>query len=899
MMTPAADDALREEVRLLGGILGEVIRQEGGQDLFDHVEAVRQASVAYHRDPASHPAKRLEKLLTAMTVDQAAGLAHGFALFSLLANIAEDRATRRRAQGQVVAGARPDTPEGALQRLAEQKVDKAAVRALLDEALVSPVLTAHPSEVRRKSVIDRIAAVSDMLDACDKAGDACSAAQINQPLRRQIVILWATRLVRTQGLVVQDEIDTVVSFLDRIFLRVAPKQLSAWRRLLDAPDLQPFMRVGTWVGGDRDGNPNVDGAVLAAAFRTQSRAVLGYYLEEVHALGAELSLAAELAQVSPELAVLADAAHDPSPHRADEPYRRALTGVYGRLAATYEARGGTPPPRRAVVAAEPYPGPDAFEADLKIMRDSLMAYNGEVFADDRLSDLVTAVEIFGFHMATLDLRQNSDVHERVVADLLKTAGVCADYSGLDEEGRLAVLAAELASPRLLFSPYAEYAAETLKERGILQAAAEALAAFGPQAIRTHIVSKTDAASDLLEVYLLLKEVGLYRPEDPAACPIQAAPLFETIEDLRASRPTLERLLKEPSALAVAKARGVQEVMIGYSDSNKDGSYLTSGWELHEASRALVEVTKAAGLKLQLFHGRGGTVGRGGGSSFAGVLAQPEGTVQGRIRTTEQGEVIANKYGEPEIALRNLDALTCGAVLASLDQGKDHVFTADHGATLSDLSARSMAAYRKLVYETDGFVDYYRAATPIAEIADLKIGSRPSSRTASTRIEDLRAIPWVFSWSQSRVMLPGWFGFGSAVQGQDMAELKAMAEVWPFFRTLVQNMEMVMAKSDMTVARRYATLVPDPALAARIYGEIRDEWQRTHDAVLAITGHDKLLGGQPELDRLIRLRMPYVEPLNHVQIELIRRRRAGDENPRVREGILLAINGVAAGLRNSG
>ncbi|MBJ7319354.1 MAG: phosphoenolpyruvate carboxylase [Brevundimonas sp.] len=899
MMTPAADDALREEVRLLGGILGEVIRQEGGQDLFDHVEAVRQASVAYHRDPASHPAKRLEKLLTAMTVDQAAGLAHGFALFSLLANIAEDRATRRRAQDQVVAGARPDTPEGALQRLAEQKVDKAAVRALLDEALISPVLTAHPSEVRRKSVIDRIAAVSDMLDACDKAGDACSAAQINQPLRRQIVILWATRLVRTQGLVVQDEIDTVVSFLDRIFLRVAPKQLSAWRRLLDAPDLQPFMRVGTWVGGDRDGNPNVDGAVLAAAFRTQSRAVLGYYLEEVHALGAELSLAAELAQVSPELAVLADAAHDPSPHRADEPYRRALTGVYGRLAATYEARGGTPPPRRAVVAAEPYPGPDAFEADLKIMRDSLVAYNGEVFADDRLSDLVTAVEIFGFHMATLDLRQNSDVHERVVADLLKTAGVCADYSGLDEEGRLSVLAAELASPRLLFSPYAEYAAETLKERGILQAAAEALAAFGPQAIRTHIVSKTDAASDLLEVYLLLKEVGLYRPEDPAACPIQAAPLFETIEDLRASRPTLERLLKEPSALAVAKARGVQEVMIGYSDSNKDGSYLTSGWELHEASRALVEVTKAAGLKLQLFHGRGGTVGRGGGSSFAGVLAQPEGTVQGRIRTTEQGEVIANKYGEPEIALRNLDALTCGAVLASLDQGKDHVFTADHGATLSDLSARSMAAYRKLVYETDGFVDYYRAATPIAEIADLKIGSRPSSRTASTRIEDLRAIPWVFSWSQSRVMLPGWFGFGSAVQGQDMAELKAMAEVWPFFRTLVQNMEMVMAKSDMTVARRYATLVPDPALAARIYGEIRDEWQRTHDAVLAITGHDRLLGGQPELDRLIRLRMPYVEPLNHVQIELIRRRRAGDEDPRVREGILLAINGVAAGLRNSG
>ncbi len=899
MMSPAADDALRDEVRLLGGVLGEVIRKEGGEALYEHVEAVRQASIAYHRDPASHPAKRLEKLLTAMSVDQAAGLAHSFALFSLLANIAEDRASRRRARDQTEAGARADTPEGALKRLADQGVDKAAVTNLLREALVSPVLTAHPSEVRRKSVIDRIAAISDLLDACDKAGAACTPGSITEPLRRQIVILWATRLVRTQGLVVQDEIETVVSFLDRIFLHVAPKQLSAWRRLLDAPDLKPFMRVGSWVGGDRDGNPNVDAVVQGDAFRTQSRAVLNFYLDEVHTLGAELSLAAELAEVSPALQALADAAHDPSPHRADEPYRRALTGIYARLAATYEKLGGSPPPRRPLVVAEAYSGPDAFETDLKVLHDSLIAQHGGVFADDRLTDLITAVEVFGFHMATLDLRQNSDVHERVVGDLLKVAGVCDDYSALDEESRLKVLAAELASPRQLFSEYAQYQPETLKERAILQASARALAAFGPQAIRTHIVSKTDAASDLLEVYLLLKEVGLYRAEDPGACPIQAAPLFETIEDLRASRPTLERLLQEPSALAVAKARGVQEVMIGYSDSNKDGSYLTSGWELHEASRALVEVTQAHDLKLQLFHGRGGTVGRGGGSSFAGVLAQPEGTVQGRIRTTEQGEVIANKYGEPEIALRNLDALTCGAVLASLGQSQDHAFTADHGATLSDLSARSMAAYRKLVYETDGFVDYYRAATPIAEIADLKIGSRPSSRTASTRIEDLRAIPWVFSWSQSRVMLPGWYGFGSAVQGHDMAELKAMAEAWPFFKTLVQNMEMVMAKSDMTIARRYSTLVGDASLAARIYGEIREEWQRTHDAILAINGHDTLLGGQPELDRLIRLRMPYVEPLNHVQIELIRRRRAGDEDPRVREGILLAINGVAAGLRNSG
>ncbi len=340
-------------------------------------------------------------------------------------------------------------------------------------------------------------------------------------------------------------------------------------------------------------------------------------------------------------------------------------------------------------------------------------------------------------------------------------------------------------------------------------------------------------------------------------------------------------------------------MIGYSDSNKDGSYLTSTWELHEASRALKSVTDAAGVRLQLFHGRGGAVGRGGGSSFSAVLGQPQGTVAGRIRVTEQGEVIANKYGEPEVARRNLDALTCGVLLASLAPPPDAELTTRHGPTLGRLSMASMAAYRALVYETDGFVDYFRSATPIAEIADLKIGSRPASRTASTAIEDLRAIPWVFSWSQSRVMLPGWFGFGSAVAGADLAELRAMNEDWPFFRSLIENMEMVMAKADMTIARRYAALVPDPALADRIFADIRAEWDRTHAAVLAITGQTALLDGQPELDRLIRLRMPYVEPLNHVQIELIRRRRAGDDDPRVREGILLALNGVAAGLRNSG
>ncbi len=903
-MSPAApslksDDRLREEVRLLGGLLGDVIRDEGGQDLYDRIEAVRQASVAYHRDPASDGAARLEALLKDLSLDQAVGLAHGFAVFSLLANVAEDRAGKRRARAQTAEGARADTAEGALARLVAAGRTHEDARALLSEALISPVLTAHPSEVRRKSVLDRIAAVSDLLDACDQDDLACAPDVLTRGLRRQTVILWATRLVRMSGLVVQDEIDTVVSFLERVFLKVAPEQLADWRRRLDAPDLAPFIRIGAWVGGDRDGNPNVDAAALEAALSTPARAVLRHYLNATHALGAELSLSGSLAEVTDELKALASASGDASPHRADEPYRRALSEIYARLSATHPLLTGLPAPRPAPFDAPAYDGPAAFRDDLAVLQNSLVASHGEVFADDSLSELIATVDVFGFHMATLDLRQNADVHERVVADLLKVAGVEADYLALTEDARLTLLSAELASGRLLFNPYADYAPETLKERAILQAAAAGLARYGPQAIRTHIVSKTDAASDLLEVYLLLKEVGLFRPDAPELCPIQAAPLFETIDDLRAAKPTLERLLAEPSALAVATARGVQEVMIGYSDSNKDGSYLTSTWELHEASRALLSVTNAAGVRLQLFHGRGGAVGRGGGSSFAGVLSQPTGTVAGRIRITEQGEVIANKYGEPDVARRNLDALTAGTLLASLAPPPDEAMTARHGATASALSQASMTAYRTLVYETPGFVDYFRAATPIAEIAELKIGSRPASRTSSTAIEDLRAIPWVFSWSQSRVMLPGWFGFGSAIQAADMSELQAMAHDWPFFKTAVQNMEMIMAKSDMTIARRYASLVPDTDLAARIFDAIHGEWQRTRDAVLMITGQTELLSGQPELDRLIRLRMPYVEPLNHVQIELIRRRRAGDDDPRVREGILLAINGVAAGLRNSG
>jgi phosphoenolpyruvate carboxylase len=487
----------------------------------------------------------------------------------------------------------------------------------------------------------------------------------------------------------------------------------------------------------------------------------------------------------------------------------------------------------------------------------------------------------------------------VVGELLCQAGVCPDYAALDESARRELLLAELASPRLLTTPFAAYGPETTAELAILRQAARLRRVYGAGAIAAYIVSNASSVSDLLEVYLLLKEVGLFIPGAPPCAEILAEPLFETIADLQGAPATLEAYFALPLVQALLDGR--QEVMIGYSDSAKDGGHLASAWALHQASRAMGETSRAAGLRLQLFHGRGGAVGRGGGSSFEALLAQPPGTVNGRIRITEQGEVVANKYASPELAARSLETLTAGVVLASLGRAASTGLDPARETAMTAMAAESMRAYRALVYETAGFADYFFQATPIAEIADLNIGSRPTSRTPGRSLAALRAIPWVFSWSQSRVMLPGWFGFGSAVEraGPGLAALKAMHADWPFFSAMLDNMEMVLAKSDMAIARRYAGLLDDGALAKRIFQAIQAEWDRTVAAILAITGQARLLDRNPALQAVIRARLPYIDPLNHLQIELIRRRRAGDDSEAVREGIHLTLNGIAAGLRNAG
>jgi phosphoenolpyruvate carboxylase len=883
------------DIRFLGKLLGDVIRAYGGDKLFRRIEYIRSASVDRARGIVASEA--VDDGLDALSLDDTLDFVRGFMLFSMLANLAEDR------QG---VAAEPDADMAhALARLEAQGIGRDAVAALLGQALIVPVLTAHPTEVRRKSMIDHRNRIAELMLRKDAGAiETTDGDLVDEAIMRQIALLWQTRPLRRERLYVADEIDTALAYLKQVFLPALPALYARWDRALGAR-VPTFLKVGNWIGGDRDGNPNVTAETLRLVLARSAEAVIGYYLQAVHGLGAELSISTELAPRSEPLEALAEAAQDAARTRDDEPYRRALTGIYARLAATYTRIVGHAPPRPALTRAEPYPDPAALRADLLVVAKAVSENGGALASGGALSRLIRAVETFGFHLASLDLRQNADVHERVVAELLGTAGVEADYLALDEDARVDLLRRELAHARPLSSPWGDYSDETRSELAIVHAAAEAHALYGPACITIYNISKSESVSDLLEVHTLLKEAGLYRPAagDGAAsqAAIMAVPLFETIGDLENAPGVMTAYFALPEIAALAKARGHQEVMVGYSDSNKDGGYLTSVWSLHQAARALAPVFADAGMKMQLFHGRGGAVGRGGGSSFAAILAQPPGSVAGRIRITEQGEVIAAKYGTPESAATNLEAMASATLLASLEKPK--LSEADYerfAGAMETISAAAFAAYRDLVYGDDAFRTFFRQITPLPEIAGLKIGSRPASRTKSDRIEDLRAIPWVFSWAQARIMLPGWYGVGHALAGfSDMPLLREMLDAWPFLRATLDNMEMVLAKSDLRIASYYLPLVEDKAMGEATFARIREGWSKSHDCLLSLTRQTRLLERYPSLDGSIRLRLPYIEPLNLLQVELLKRHRAGEDDPRIREGIELSINAIATGLRNSG
>jgi len=933
---------LVEDIRLLGRILGDVIREQEGRDAYELVEQVRKLSVAFRRDADASADKALKKLLASLTGEATVRVIRAFTYFSHLANLAEDRHHIRRRAVHERAG---DTQEGsltvALSRLKAAGIAPKSIVHMLAQSHVSPVLTAHPTEVQRKSILDAERGIAQLLAVRDDiksrsalhtsakaAPDALAQRELvanEMQLRARVLQLWQTRLLRFTKLTVSDEIENALSYYESTFLSEIPKLYADLEAELGHAHVHSFLRMGQWIGGDRDGNPNVNADTLHYALRRQCDVALRHYLTELHYLGGELSMSAMLVDVTPAMQALAERSPDTNAHRQDEPYRRALTGMYARLAATLKDLTGGDAARHAVAPQNAYTSAHELLADLRVIAESLQAQHGSALMAQRLTPLMRAVDVFGFHLATVDLRQSSDQHELVVAELLATAGVEKNYAKLSETQRIEVLNKLLHDARPLRVMGASYSELALKELAIFETARQMRASFGADAIRHYIISHTETVSDLLEVLLLQKETGLMRGtlnSKTSTCDLVVVPLFETIDDLRRAADIMAGFYAIDGVAQLVKRSGAeQDIMLGYSDSNKDGGIFTSNWELYRAEIDLVTVFdglfKTHDITLRMFHGRGGTVGRGGGPSYQAILAQPPGTVRGQIRLTEQGEVIGSKYANPEIGRRNLETLVAATLEATMLQT-----TKPAPQTFLDaaqwLSEASMGAYRGLVYDTPGFTEYFFASTPLREIAELNIGSRPAARpksgNASPSIEDLRAIPWGFSWGQCRLTLPGWLGFGSAVDQfihkhptlkpkDALALLQKMQRQWPFFRSLLSNLDMVLSKSDLGLASRYAELVSDTRLRKKIFGLIEAEWHRTTDALKLVTGDKQRLVNNAALERSMRHRFPYIDPLHHLQVELIRRYREGkrpqDRDERAQRGIHISINGIAAGLRNTG
>ncbi|MEO6565772.1 MAG: phosphoenolpyruvate carboxylase, partial [Casimicrobiaceae bacterium] len=712
---------LKEDTRLLGRILGDVLRAQTGEDAYARIEAIRQTAIRFRRaDPAdaTGPRTELSGLLNDLSIPATLDVVRAFSYFSHLANLAEDVHQNRRRRAHARAGSPPQQGSvlGALAKLAANDVAPEALAEWLAHALVSPVLTAHPTEVQRKSILDCEREIVRLLTWRDRTLlTPDEHADVEAGLRRQVLALWQTAMLRLSKLTVRDEIENGLAYYRYTFLAEVPRLRET---LADGIEqtcgkslaVPPVLRMGSWIGGDRDGNPFVVADTLDFALRAQASVAFEHYLDAVHRLGAELSLSHRLVTPTAELLALAAGAQDSNPHRQDEPYRQALTGIYARVASTAVALGARAPARAPQVELAPYPTPSDFCADLRVVRDSLGTHGASTLAEQRLMPLLRAVEVFGFHLASLDLRQNADVHEKVVAELLQRADLAPDYLALSEDERVALLCRELATPRPLYSPHLDYGERTLSELEILRVAAMAHERYGPMAVPNYVISKCESVSDLLEVGILLKEVGLLRGEQLA---VNIVPLFETIIDLTHCGTVMGAAFELPQYRRWLHGRDEwQEVMLGYSDSNKDGGYVTANWALYRAEMRLVAVFNQHGVKLRLFHGRGGTVGRGGGPSYEAILAQPAGSVTGGLRVTEQGEIIASKYSDPELGRRNLEALvaaTMEASLADAEQLGDRA-TVYHAA-LDELSDLAFVAYRALVYDTPAFNAYFRGATP--------------------------------------------------------------------------------------------------------------------------------------------------------------------------------------------
>ena len=890
------DAALAADAEFLKQSLFNLLHEEASPLV---VETVKLLSTS------DDSAALIEKVLPQLDEQQTHDLTLACGLFAQILNIAEDVHHERRRQIHEDAG--HSAAEGSLtetvRKLKAGKVNGKALQQQLDNTVVTAVLTAHPTEVQRQTVLSFNRRIRALLPQRERCTNPDALAQLRREIDTVLLGLWQTSETRRHKLSVNDEINNGVSIFPMSFFEALPKLYRTMER--DFQTAYPGVRVpnilkiGGWIGGDRDGNPFVSAETLRFAFRRHADAVFRFYRGELDKLYRELPLSIRRVKVNDDVMALAALSPDEEIARTEEPYRRAIAYIMARAMGKARSLGLGMGCKFGFL--EPYATVEEFLNDLKKLQRSLHENGSQLLAEGRLADIIRSVSVFGFHMMPLDLRQHAGKHADVVAELFQHAGL-EDYNSLNEEQKQAALLRELGHQRPLYSPFITYSDHTRHELAIFNEARKIKDEFGEDAVTQSIISNCEQPSDLLALALLLKESGLLVVENGKPhSRINIVPLFETIEALENACPVMETMFRLDWYDALLESRGnIQEIMLGYSDSNKDGGYVTSSWCLYQAELGLVELFKKYDVRMRLFHGRGGSVGRGGGPSYQAILAQPAGSVAGQIRITEQGEVITAKYADPGNAQRNLETLVAATLEASILPDKK-----DPDAKLmQDLSDVSFKYYRELITHPD-FIDYFLQTSPIQEIATLNLGSRPASRKTLARIQDLRAIPWVFSWMQNRLMLPAWYGFGSAVETlcegnpDTLTALREHAQSNPFFQAMLSNMEQVMAKTDITLAENYAGLSESPDKAKVIFGMIKEEYQRSRKALLDLLQTEELLRDNRSLARSLALRIPYLNALNGLQVAMLKRLRKEPDNPHALLMVHLTINGVAQGLRNTG
>jgi phosphoenolpyruvate carboxylase len=927
---------MTEEVKVLKQILDDTTHQMVGDEVFAKIQNIADLS-------ASSEYVKLEKLVAQLTNDEMIVVSRYFSILPLLINISEDVDFAYEINYQNNMG---KDYLGKLSLTVDMVSESDNAKEILENVNVVPVLTAHPTQVQRKTVLELTNHIHDLLRKYrDVKAGVVNRNKWYTDLRRYIEIIMQTDIIREKKLTVKNEITNVMEYYNTSLIQAITKLTSEYKHLaaekgLDLDNPKPIT-MGMWIGGDRDGNPYVTAETLQLSATVQSEVILNYYIEKLTGLYRTFSLSTTLTDISPEVEKMAELSTDKSIYRENEPYRKAFHYIQLKLIQTLlELKAGPGISQRVLessnnissgvytstnnasvvskylqekfsrVSSElqneipSYKTAQEFKDDLLLIKQSLLDNGDEAMLTGDFSELLQAVDVFGFYLATIDMRQDSSVNEACVAELLRSANVVDNYSELPEEEKIKILLTELTEdPRTLSSANAEKSELLQKELAIFKTARYLKDKLGEEVIKQHIISHTESVSDMFELAVMLKEVGLI---DNQKARVQIVPLFETIEDLENSRGIMEEYLDYDIVRRwIAANKGYQEVMLGYSDSNKDGGYLSSVWTLYKAQNELTRIGTERGIKVTFIHGRGGTVGRGGGPSYEAITSQPFGSIKDRIRLTEQGEIIENKYGNKDVAYYNLEML----VSATIDRIVTRMITDaneidEFRATMDDIVSYSNTVYRDLVFGNPHFYDYFFEASPIKEVSSLNIGSRPAARKTITEISGLRAIPWVFSWSQSRVMFPGWYGVGSAFKHfidadeGNLAKLQHMYDKWPFFHSLLSNVDMVLSKSNMNIAFQYAQLAEDEDVRD-VFNTILDEWQLTKNVILAIEQHEDLLETNPSLRASLDYRLPYFNVLNYIQIELIKRLRHDELDEDYEKLIHTTINGIATGLRNSG